>query len=73
VAMTRAWDSACAGDSSRVERVDPSAQENRDISCSSAVLRASHRSSSLKALEARYGVLKAKPTLSRSVTNCPQR
>lgn len=72
-AMTQAWGSACAGDNSRVECVGPSAHKDRDISCSSAALRVSHRSLPLKALEARYGVLRPKPALSQSVTNCLQR
>lgn len=68
MAMTQAWGCACAGDSKQVERVDPSAPKDRDTSCSSTVLRASHRSLSLKAPEARYGVLRFKSTLSHNVT-----
>lgn len=73
MAMTQAWGSACAGDSNRVECVGPSAQKHRDTSCSSAAPRASHASLSLKALEARYGVLRPKPTLNQSETNSLQR
>lgn len=56
VAMTQAWGSVCAGDKAQVERVVPCALRERDTSCSSAALRASHRSPSLKALGARYSV-----------------
>lgn len=68
--MTQAWGSACAGDNSQVECVDRSAQKDRGTSCSSAALKVSQGSLSLKALEARYSALRSKPTPSHSVTHC---
>lgn len=66
MAMTQAWGSVCAGDKTQVECVAPCAQRERDTSCSSAALRASHRFPSLKTLEARCSALPPNPMLSWS-------
>lgn len=61
MAMTQAWGSVCAGNNAQVGCVVPCAPKNRDTSCSSAALRASHGFPSLKALGARYSARVSTP------------
>lgn len=64
MAMTLAWGSVCAGDNTQVECVAPCAGRDRDTSCGSAALRASHTFPSLKIPGARYSAPKSNPMLS---------
>lgn len=61
VATIQAWGFVCAGDNTQVECVAPCAQRGRDMSYSSAALRASHRFPPLKIPRTRYGVHWVRP------------